>query len=225
MTHQDQNGNAFGIPTGIGNGQNNSNGPYTEDEFDSSWGFGGFGSSSKWIMTADMARWKPTNLPFESYGFSAYTGDADSSFWFYDPDADKFFLFFVAIQPNDTHKSWNMGISVKTIGSGIGTATATTRGTGSQGSNGTYIGMAESTVTGNSGGTNLVNVLIPGSVISGMSGLLPGVTYFTDDQGDIYPRMPMKSLVNVRVGTALTTTSMKVEDSLEDSATLSLIHI
>ena len=168
------------------------------------------GYSPQQISGTYHSRFYETFYPVGSYTWMT------SSSWVYDPDAEKWFLFYTGPIKNDTLKSWDFGLLYRQLDmpASLHTTSETQPNLGN--SNGTYIGLANSTVTGN--GSNTVTVLIPGSVVTGLTSLIPGVIYFTDDTGQIHPRQPSMSMdMNKRIGTALTTTSMKVEDLIEDT--------
>ena len=198
-SYTDAHGLSVGVPRGVTDNTN-----FTDvNKIDA-------GTSPKSITGSYNSRFYEEYWPVGSHVWTT------TSSWMYDPDAGKWFLFYTGGIANDTNKSWDFGLLYRELNmpAGMDTDAESQYSLGS--SNGTYIGLASSTVTGD--GSATVKVLIPGSVATGLSSLIPGVVYFTDDMGNLHPRQPSWSMgLNKRIGTALTASSMKVEDLIEDS--------
>ena len=145
-----------------------------------------------------------------------------STQWFYDPDAQLWFMFLMTWLPNNTRQSWDFGIAYWILPdplidgtTGNAVTNSSDRNTGGSTPAGTYIGVAQETATGSDPASTTVKVVIPGGVVTGLSDLAIGAPYFMDDEGTLVPRMPIHSATNKRVGTALSATVLKVDDSAE----------
>ena len=118
-------------------------------------------------------------------------------------------LFVMSLCPSESTKSFKSGWRILEQNPNvIGQATSTTLGPKPPTSGGSFIGFASD--AGSNGDS--VSVLIPGSVITGLSNLIPGTIYVLSDSGSLMPRIPIGQRTNKRVGIALSSSQIKVED-------------